>query len=294
MANCIIAQPLWLTQTDPRIATVRAWGGFWEPDLSVQNLLSDVSGAVARSLDCALTSTQVWFDLGTTRGVRIAAIPKSNTTTSAKIRLRGFGVADTTAPSVCDTGWVNYFTDTYPLGSVDWGHPSIFSTTIDTETALLFPQPWVYVFPSEQNARYWLLEIDDTSNPAGYIELSRFILAPGYQPTENFQYQASIKIVDPSEVQRSYGGRVFGEKRQKYRIAMFRLENVSTSEAFVNIHDMSARQGVTGEVFFVWDPQDNANISRFSFLGRLAELNALEAAYNDAWGCNYQIEERVG
>jgi hypothetical protein len=38
------------------------------------------------------------------------------------------------------------------------------------------------------------------------------------------------------------------------------------------------RQGVTGEVFFVWNPNDVTNIGRLSFLGRLAELGALEAA----------------
>lgn len=295
MANCIIAQPLWLTQTDPRIATVSTWGGFWEPDLPVRNLLDATTGSVARSLDCALTSTQAWFDLGTTRDVRIAAIPKSNVTTAAKIRLRGFVNPDANTTAVADTGWLNYFNDIYPLGSVDWGHSSVFTTPIDLETALLFPQPWVYIFDEVQIARYWLLEIDDTGNTTGYVEMNRFILAPGYQPTQNMQYQsATIKVVDPSDVQRSYGGRVYGERRQKYRVAAFRLENIEPEEAFANSYDMAARQGTVGEVFFIWDSEDLPNLSRLSFLGRLSELGALEAAYFQAWGCNFQVEERVG
>ena len=294
MANCIIAQPLWLTQTDPRIATVRAWGGFWEPDLPVDNLLDASSGAGARTEDCALGSASAWFDLGTPRDVLVAAIPRSNVSGAGRVRLRGFGVADATTTAVCDTGWVSYFPDLYPFGSVDWGHPSIFSLTVDAETALLFPQPWVYVFSTAQTARYWLIEIDDPTNPDGYIELGRVILAPGYQPTYNMQYGAAVRVVDPSEVQRSYGGRVYGERRPKDRVATFKLGLIPKAEAMLGIHDMHQRQGMTGEVFFVWNPDDAANIGRLSFLGRLAELGALEAAVYGRMGCNFQIEERVG
>ncbi len=51
---------------------------------------------------------------------------------------------------------------------------------------------------------------------------------------------------------------------------------------------------MTGEVFFVWNPDDAANIGRLSFFGRLAELGALEAAVYGRMGCDFQIEERVG
>lgn len=294
MANCIIAQPLWLTQTDPRIASVLAWGGFWRHDLPVGNLIDATSGAVARTEDCATGSASAWFDLGTTRDVLVAAIPRSNCSASATVRLRGFAAPNTSAAALCDTGVVSYFPDLYPFGSTDWGHPSIFSLTVDAETALLFPQPWVYVFSAAQAARYWLLEIADPSNADGYIELGRVILAPGYQPVVNMLYGAAVRVVDPSEVQRSYGGRVYGERRTKYRMATFTLAASTTNEAMVNIHDMHARQGVTGEVFFIWDPGDASNIGRLSFLGRLAELSPLEASFHGRMGCNFQIEERVG
>lgn len=294
MANCVIAQPLWLTQTDPRIATVRAWGGFWRPELPVTNLLDAVSGAPARTEDCAPGSASAWFDLGLAREVLIAVIPQSNATNNARVRLRGFASPDASGVPVCDTGAVPFFADPYPFGSVDWGHPSIFSATVDAETALLFPQPWIFVFPAAQTARYWLLEIEDPANPDGYLELNRVILAPGYQPSRNMAYGAAVRIVDPSETQRSYGGRIFGEARQKYRVATFRLDRIPTAEALINIHDMHARQGISGEVFFVWDPEDPANLGRLSFLGRMSELGALEAAFYNRRDCNFQIEERVG
>lgn len=290
--NCIIAQPLWLTQTDPRIATVTAWGGFWEPDLPVSNLIDASAGAVARTEDCATGSATAWFDLGVARDVSVAAIPSSNASPAARVRLRAYATLGGVA--LADTGWASFFPDLYPFGSVDWGHPSIFSATLDTETALLFPQPWVYVFAAPVTARYWLLEVDDPSNSDGYIEMSRFIIAPGYQPSYNMSYGATVRVVDPSEVQRSYGGRVYGERRSKYRVAVFKLAHIPTSEALTNIHDMHARQGVTGEVFFVWDPNDTGNIGRLSFLGRLAELSPLEAAFYQRMDCNFQIEERVG
>lgn len=292
MARCIIAQPLWLTQTDPRIARVSAWGGFWRPDLPVGNLIDASTGAIARTEDCARGSATAWFDLGATRDTLVAAIPASNASPAARVRLRGYGALGE-AP-VADTGWTNFFPDLFPLGSVDWGHPSIFSLTVDAETALLFPQPWVHVFPSAVTARYWLIEIDDPANSDGFIELSRVILAPGYRPTYNMAYGAAVRVVDPSEVQRSYGGRVYGERRPKYRVATFQLSHILKNEALVNIHDMAARQGVTGEVFFVWDSDDLPNIGRLSFLGRLAELSALEQSFYDRMGCNFQIEERVG
>lgn len=294
MANCLIAQPLWLTQTDPRIATIRAWGGFWRPELPVTNLLDASSGAVARSEDCAPGSASAWFDLGLSRDVLVAAIPQANCSLTATIRLRGFATPDASTTPICDTAIQPFFPDIYPLGSVEWGHPSIFSLTIDAETALLIPQPWITVWSTPQTARYWLLEITDPTNPDGYIELGRVILAPGYRPSYNMQYGAAVRVVDPSEVQRSHGGRVYGERRPKYRIATFRLDHIPTNEALIGLHDMHAQQGVTGEVFFVWDPDDLPHLGRRSFLGRLAEISPLEASFYNRMGCNFQIEERLG
>jgi hypothetical protein len=62
----------------------------------------------------------------------------------------------------------------------------------------------------------------------------------------------------------------------------------------IGLLDMHAQQGVTGEVFFVWDPEDLPHLGRRSFLGRLAEISPLEASFYNCMGCNFQIEERLG
>ncbi len=295
-ANCIIAQPLWLTQTDPRIATVSVSGGFWNPDLPVTNLLQDRNGAVARTENCATGSASFWVDLGTSRDILVAAIPRSNASPSATVRVRAYSDKGLGSILLADTGVTPYFPDLYPFGTVDWGHPSIFSTSVDRETALLFPQSWIYVFNDPVLTRYCFIEIEDPANLDGYIELSRFILASGYRPEFDFNSEgATLKIVDPSEVQRSYGGRVYGERRQKYRVAAFTFGSVDKDEAFVNIHDMNALQGTTGEVFFIWDYTDIPNRSRSSFVGRFSEMSALESSnFFNRVSSGFQIEERIG
>ncbi len=98
----------------------------------------------------AVTDAAEWieFDLGSARSINFAAIVNTNVTaTSATFRIRG---GTTTAPSD--------FTQNLPAGQI-----------VRTGSS------WAS-FSSAQNYRYWRLEIDDPSNPDGYVQTGYVVL----------------------------------------------------------------------------------------------------------------------
>lgn len=289
MANCVLAHPDRVL-ADPAFATVAITGGSWQAGLPLANLLRPEFAYLARSTDLAAASTQFWVDLGVTRDIRVAAVPRSNLSSAAQIRLRGCTAQDA-GTAVCDTGWTDIYPVIYPPGSLFWGNPSLWRGRMSAEDAALFPMPWSHVWPGSRIARWWLLEISDPANPAGYVQLPRILLSPGWQPSLNMVYGASLAIEDPSLTATSLGGAVFFDRRTKSRVVRFSLADLPDSEALVQANDMVQRLGTSGQLFFAWDPQTPQHAHRRDFLARMRTLSALEAAAFGRMTATYELVE---
>jgi hypothetical protein len=194
---------------------------------------------------------------------------------------------------LADTGWRPLYGPIYPIDTLWWGSQYLWDGVSTQEDVAVFPQPWIAVLPQPVVARYWQVEISDPTNAAGYVQLPRIVLAPGWQPTRNMQYGATLGIEDTSQVQTSLGGAEFFDLRAKRRVARFTIgklpQNEATSQALV----MQQRLGISGQVFFVWNPDDTANLGLKSFLGRMRTLSPLEAAAHGRMNAPFEILEVV-
>lgn len=291
MANCIIGFP---NHVDAAAAftTVAFSNGSWSSTLPLTNLRNPLLSNVARSTNDDLTSTKLDVDLGLARDVQVIAIPKHNISRNGYIRVRGSNdVAFST--TVLDTGWVDAWPIVKPFGSLYWGAPGLWDGKLSPEEAANISIPFVYVHESMVVARYWRIEINDTSNPDGYIDITRLFICPGWQPARNMSYGVELGIVDPSEVQISDGGAKYFRKKTKFRTARFKIDNITVDEALTRAFDMMRTQGITQQVFFIFDPEDTFHLHRRSFLANMRQLSSLEYPFYNLNSIAFDIEEVI-
>jgi hypothetical protein len=290
MANTILAFPNWLQETTAFTPSIDA-AGSWESDLPVANVLNPLLAKVARSTDATLTSTKLRIDLGAERDIRVVSIPQSNISTSGQVRVTLYSDAAYSV-QVATTGWVDYWADVYEWGVRPWGTPDLFSNKFSTEESAGYPSTWYSVFSAVQNAQYIEIEIDDTSNPDGYIDLARVVLAPAWQATEApLIGRTLIRWEQRSRVRRSRTGVRFVDRQPAPRVAVFGFEHINQDEAFTYPFEMARRQDLDLEVFVITDPADVEQALRRAFLGALRTLPDLTYTDGGRMAALVEIEE---
>ncbi len=292
MANCLIAFPNWL-DADRDFADVAFDGGGWVPELPLENLRDPYYAAVARSIDTTLNATQVLIDLGKLRGVRAGAIPFLSASLEAQLRLSGLEDFEVSATKICDSGWSKLYPIVFPSAAIVYEHSAAWSGRMSAEEAAVYPMPWFHLFDSDQVARYWLLEIDDRLSDRAYVEIPRLFLCPGISPEINFAYGASIGYEDPSQVEVSLGGAEFFELLDGRRVVRFTFDYQEEEFAVANWLDLQRRNGISGDVFFAWNPADTTLRHRRSFAGRLRQLSPLEAVAFGQTRATFELIERT-
>ncbi|WP_156302354.1 hypothetical protein [Methylogaea oryzae] len=266
-------------------------GGSWTAQLPLANLQNRQIARVARTTNAATASTQFVAALATSRLVRSVALVGHNLGTSAKYRIRGGqSPTDFSAPGV-DTGWVDAWPRIYSYGSVPWGDPRFWGGRYTPGD--LGSDTWhlIHVFPTNIAARYWLIELDDSANGAGYLQIGRLFIGEIFQPALNMAYGASIGYEPRTTVEESPSGAEFFNVLRGYRVAKFTLKWLDESEAMAGALDMQRLCGVHGEVLFVWDADDANHKLRRSFLGRMRQLSPIEVPYINNYSIGYEIKE---
>lgn len=283
MANTILAY-------GNRIDASSLFGGAWLATLPLENLRDRRLGKVARSASVLLAATTFDVDLGGVRLTRVVALVNHNFSISALYRIRLSNVSDFSSV-VADSGWTDVWPTVYPSGAVPWGSPSWWSGKYAAEEISGYTPTLVFILPSTKNARYIRVEINDTANPAGYVQVGRVFTADGWQPVRNASYGAGIGWEDPSTAQESLSGAKSFDKRTKRRVVRFGLNSMAEGEAMGNAFEMQRAAGITEEVLFIWDPDDTQNALRRQFLARMRTLSIIENPGPDRWKTPYELEE---
>lgn len=259
MANVTIGWPIY---SDPGVTyTPTLSGGSWEADLPLTNLQDRRLHYVARSTDAASASTTFDVDLKVARAVFVLAIPVHNLTTDATIQVQGASTASfATANIVYDTTTL-----------------SAFATGLTAENMEGMNVGWTVVLASAETARYWRFAIVDTSNPDGYVELGRVVVAAGWQPTINMAYGARLGLETETGRQYTDGGAAVYTERRVRRTVTCTIPDLPEDEALQNGWDFQRIAQLSRQFMFVWDASDTIHMHRRSFLATLRDLTPLEA-----------------
>ncbi|MDX2104153.1 MAG: hypothetical protein SF002_16640 [Alphaproteobacteria bacterium] len=292
MARCLLAFP---NLIDGDQGAVTLSGGRWRAALPLSNLGLPQLAAVARSETAAPEDTWFQVDLGVTRDVRVLAIPRHTLSPSAKVRVRAgpaplVGVAPI---ADIDTGWSEVWGQIYPAGTLPWGHPSVWDGRLRMEDTAGYPMPVLVVWEPACLARYWRVDIEDASNPAGVIDLSRLVLSPGWQPSLNLSYGARLGWDIATTAEISLGGARWFDVRPPRRVASFTLEGLPEDEMLSVAFDLQQRLGLHRQLFFVFDPDDRFHRHRRSFLATLGQVSRLEFPYFRRVSAGFDIEEVI-
>lgn len=251
-------------------------GGSWSSSFPLANLKNTQLSKRARSANCLAASTQFVADMGTARGIRAIAFLRHNASSAGTVRVRSYSDAGLTT-LVWDSTALSFWPEGYPAAEDKKRYQEDFYLLVPANTAA---------------ARYWLAEISDTSNPAGYIELGRAMFAPGFAPTVNIDYGASIGIETDTSSKRSDGGVDFWKRKEPRRIIQGTLSTLNETEAFTSVFDMMWDRGIDKEILFIFDPDDTGvMLKRRSWLATIKQLSPLQFPYFDNYSHPFQLQE---
>lgn len=254
-------------------------GGSWLSGLPLTNLKTNALGTVARSSTDSNADTIINVDCGAASAISVVALVRHNLRSAAQWRIRG-GSDVTFATSSYDSGTVNVWSYQWAVGSLPSGHPNASSRLLtDAQIDALNPKrDAVLVLPTEVSARYWRIEIFDSSNADNYVEIGRLVMAPRYQPSYNFSPGAEFGFVDGTVAGRSLSGVRFYDARPKARTLSLQFDVIADAEATTVLRDLLEQVGTSEPLYVVTDPSDTVNLQRRSFLANVRQLSGVRYA----------------
>ncbi|HUU45196.1 MAG TPA: hypothetical protein VM118_05630, partial [Acidobacteriota bacterium] len=261
MANAMFCYPNWVDHSDTVLS-----GGSWETALPLSNLQDQRLARVARSTDDATASAIVNLDFSNQKYIYVFAIPSSNLTIDALVKVSLSNNSDMSSPTY-STGWVKAYPVIYPSDMPLWDDPGTWDGYLaQDEYDLGETYGWTHVLTAPTNGRYCRVEIDDTANPDTYIDLGRLVIASGYQPIINFEVGAGLGWQTASTVSETDGGASYHNDRPRKRIFNCVLIYQSDDEAMVHMWTIQRMLGTSTQIFFVFDISDTVHLPRRSFL----------------------------
>ena len=265
-------------------ATFPGGYGSWLAGLPLTNLQNRVQGIVARSTSATAANSKFKIELYTTANpVRIVGIFNHNISTAGTIRIRAWTTSGYTVSSY-DSGTLSVF-------------PSQYSSGLGTQLwniSNMMKNDYIHVLSSTITSRWWTIEIVDTTNIAGYIDIGRLFIGPAWQPTHNFNFGQSISTESSVTVNYTLDNTLYYNYSSPYpmRVANFTLACLSETEAMEAVFDLVTFCDLYQEVVYIYDPSDTTNMIRRRFMGTLRKLSAIEQpeAYNN-FSASFEIKE---
>jgi hypothetical protein len=231
-------------------------GGGWVSGLPLANLKTSELAARARSTSASTTHTKVLMDHGSPVAASVLWLPAHNISAAGQLRvLRGTtsGASDVLTMSLA-SAW--HITPLVQSGEI-YG---------------------AFVVMPRNTARYTTIEIDDTANPAGYVELGQALLGD----VLTFRVGPSVGLQhglrDLSTAAEAESGAYWPTERRKPRSVAMTLEALEEAEANT-LQDVRVAIGTHGQCIYLPSLTDHAQLQRYGFVGHLQELGAIEYPY---------------
>lgn len=284
MANVFLA---WQNRTDEGTLS----GGSWQASLPLANLQNRQVQKVARSSNALAASTQFVLDLGQARSIGVLALVVHNISVTGSVRITA---SDSPAFSTLyyDSGAVPVWpSGMVPQALLEWEDDNFWLGTLSQNARAGFQSPYIHILPSAVNMRYWKVEVIDTANPDGFVQIGRLFLAQGWRPGINYAFGAELGYQDPTLVETSLSGAEFFDVRSRYRAFGFELQFMTGAESYGYALELQRLAGISGEVLLVPDSDDAANMPRRAFVGRLQQLSTIPQVQPDAFRASFQIKE---
>ena len=197
------------------------------------------------------------------------------------------------APPVYESAFI----DVWPAGVVpqamlEWENDNFWTGSLSEELREGFQSPFILRLPEVRLGQHWKVEVFDTANPDGYVQIGRLFMAQGWSPSVNYVYGAGIAYGDPTPIEMSLSGAEYFDIRPKYRLMEFALDYISETEAYSYALELQRIAGISGEVLVIPDGGDDVSQQPLrSFVGRLRQLGSVKQPQPSAYSVNFEIKE---
>lgn len=246
-------------------------GGSWLAGAPVTNIATWPLADTARSADLSTTSTKITIDWGSAKTAQLLTFPRHNLSSTATIQWK----RGTTA------------------GASDVADSTALSAWLFTPRAYRGDVYEVIVLQSaETSARYETIEIVDSSNTDGYVDIGRAFIGPLFVPAVWQSYGARDGHEDISVVKQSKGGADWRDRQRRRRTASFVLDMLTLAEGAM-LHEMEQEEGLTEEVVYLPYMGSPAEMQRYAFTGLLKELSGIEYPYANARRRAFSMTKRL-
>jgi hypothetical protein len=258
--------------------------GSWAAGLPLTNLLYGEPRHPARSTDATAANTQFQIDLGAVRPLQAFALIGHNLTPaldgSAQWRVRVSNDA-TFATALYDSGFVNAFQPFWAPTSLPIGwSPGAFTGAPTAADLAHYPRLVAPIFADTiQLARYVRVEIVDTANAAGFVQIGTFFCGPAYVPAINHAYGAQLGWRSTTKVSTGELGSRYYQAGVQYRIAQFAYDALTLDQGLEFPFEMDAALGLDQKLLFCADPTTANHLQRWTMLANQEELSPLEFPY---------------
>lgn len=276
-----------------RIDQATLSGGSWLSALPLTNLQDIRYARKARTANLLAASGVINIDLGQQRDIRLVALIAHNLTELATIRIRGSAADPTFAVTSFDSGSISAYPAVDSL-SLAWEDPSFWFGVIDAERRAYYPSHAIFLMDAPAFARYIRIEMLDTSNPDGFIDLGRVFVGPAWFPEVGISPGFQIGHEDATTVEESVGRTEYFDQRPLVRVMRFSLDWLQTNEVFGSVFDFERQLGISGEAFVVPFPDQPERITQTAFPCRMRQLSPAELPSFGVWQKNFELKERVG
>jgi hypothetical protein len=265
-------------------------GGAWSASYPRDNMRALPLARVARSATAALADTQVIGTLDKDRPLRLFALCRHNLTVGARYRLRLYQDAARTV-ELLDTGWLNVWPEVYPFETLEWEDDQWWTGTYSAEEIAGYTWTRPIWLGQLYLARAFHLELDDTTNPAGYVELGLLEVAQGWQPSLNVSYGYQEGWRPRSVGVEALGGGRYFDRRDKPRAARGEIQYLPRDEAMARAFEMVRTQDVDQPMLWFPFPDEPIHWLRTAMLARLADPGLLTYAVARRLSFPFALEE---
>ncbi len=166
-----------------------------------------------------------------------------------------------------------------PLGEGWWGAGYTWGGLLKVDPS--YRPPAIHLIPLATGditpiyQRYLRIDLSDPDNPDGYIDISKLVVSPIYQPTINLPYGWEIEMLDPSPKGRTRGSRFWVDPRPPYPLLSISLSHLQRDEMFTQAWELERRLGVKLPCAVIVDPTTTTHLHRLFVYGSLVRTSKI-------------------
>ncbi len=213
--------------------------------------------------------------------------------TNATSTTRPAGYMDSWQSYNYDSGLLPAIPAVYNTEDLDWEDSNFWAGVYSTEDLNNYTTNIIHILTAIILARYWRIDIIDTLNPAGYVQIGRVFMGSTWIPANDAEVGLTAGWETATQSQKALNGTKYYQRRTPYRVTRFTLNVMSPNESMSNAFEIDKKAGIDGEVLWVQDTNDTLMALQRRFLGTFRELNPIEYPYSNLTKKAYTIEETV-